>query len=301
MIELKGAYTALITPFTADGSAVDEQRLSDNIQHQASGGVAGVVPCGTTGESPTLNDQEHRAVVEKTIEIAKPQGLQVIAGAGSNDTAYAIHLHRFSHAAGADAALHVTPYYNKPNQEGLYAHYMAIADSCDLPIVLYNVPGRTAVELTADTVHRLSSHPNIVAIKEATGKVDLASEINLRTDLTLLSGDDPLTLPIAAVGGVGVISVVSNIVPEKVAQLCNAFLDGDWSAALKFHNELFALSRGLLSLSVNPVPIKEAMAQIGRDTGVVRLPLVGADESVRKSIKSLLAASGLQAADKVSV
>lgn len=301
MIELKGAYTALITPFTADGSSVDEQRLSDNILHQASGGVAGVVPCGTTGESPTLSDKEHRAVVEKTIEIAKPQGLQVIAGAGSNDTAYAIHLHRFSHAAGADAALHVTPYYNKPSQDGLYAHYMAIADSCDLPIVLYNVPGRTNVELTADTIHRLSSHPNIIAVKEATGKVDLASEINLRTDLTLLSGDDPLTLPIAAVGGVGVISVVSNIVPDKMAQLCNAFLNGDWPAALKIHSELFALSRGLLSLAVNPVPIKQAMAEIGLDTGAVRLPLVGADEQVRKAIKNLLAASGVQAPSKVSV
>ena len=226
--------------------------------------------------------------------------ITVIAGAGSNDTNHAIHLHRFSHAVGADAALHVTPYYNKPSQEGLYQHFMAIADSCDLPIVLYNVPGRTAVTLTGDTIHRLSAHPNIRAIKEATGSLDLASEINLRTDLQLLSGDDSLTLPIASVGGVGVISVVSNLVPEKVAALCDAIVNNDWPAAQQVHRDLFALSRGLLGLAVNPVPIKTALALLGRDTGAVRLPLCAPDDDVRQSIKKLLAAGNLQSA-KVSV
>lgn len=296
MTTFQGAYTALITPFVADGSKVDFDRLAQNLEQQAAGGVSGVVPCGTTGESPTLSDQEHRALVEKVVELAKPRGLTVIAGAGSNDTNYAIHLHRFSHAVGADAALHVTPYYNKPSQEGLYQHFMAIADSCDLPIVLYNIPGRTTVALTGDTIHRLSAHPNIRAIKEATGSLDLASEINLRTDLQLLSGDDSLTLPIASVGGVGVISVVSNLVPERVAALCEAFLNNDWPAAQEFHRELFALSRGLLGLAVNPVPIKTALALLGRDTGTVRLPLCSPDDDVRQSIKKLLAAGNLQSA-----
>ncbi len=296
MTTLQGAYTALITPFVADGSKVDFDRLADNIERQAAGGVNGVVPCGTTGESPTLSDEEHRAIVEKVIELAKPRGLTVIAGAGSNDTNYAIHLHRFSHAVGADAALHVTPYYNRPSQEGLYQHFMAIADSCDLPIVLYNIPGRTAVALTGDTIHRLAAHPNIRAIKEATGSLDLASEINLRTDLQLISGDDSLTLPIASVGGVGVISVVSNLVPEKIVALCDAMLNNDWQAAQQLHRDLFAMSRGLLSLETNPVPIKTALALLGRDTGTVRLPLCAPTDAVRQSIKDLLAAGNLQPA-----
>ncbi len=297
MTTLQGAYTAIITPFVADGSAVDLDRLQENIAHQAAGGISGVIPCGTTGESPTLSDDEHRVVVEKTIEFARARSLQVIAGAGSNDTRYAIHLHRFSHAAGADAALHVTPYYNKPSQEGLYQHFMTLADSCDLPIVLYNIPGRTAVALTGDTIARLAEHPNIVAIKEATGSLDLASEIIMRTNLTLLSGDDPLTLPLASVGGSGVISVVSNLVPEKVVALCNAFLAGDWPAAQQAHRELYALARGLLSLETNPVPIKTAMELQGMDTGALRLPLVPADDETRKKIAELLSHCGFRPAE----
>lgn len=289
MTTLRGAYTALITPFTADGSAVDLDRLGDNIRHQAACGITGVVPCGTTGEAPTLTDQEHRVVVEKTVESAKPEGLVVIAGAGSNSTAHAVHLHRFAQAAGADAALHVCPYYNKPDQEGLYRHFMEIADSCGLPVVLYNIPGRTGVRLTADTIVRLAENPNIVAIKEATGALDLAAEIAIRTDLALLSGDDPLTLPIGAVGGVGVISVVSNIVPDKVAALCRAFLDGDWDDARAKHAGLLALSRGLLGLATNPVPVKTAMAMLGRDTGALRLPLCEPDPQTRRAIADLLA------------
>jgi 4-hydroxy-tetrahydrodipicolinate synthase len=295
MTALQGAYTALVTPFTADGEAVDLKRLQENVRDQATGGVAGVVPCGTTGEAPTLSEQEHRSVVETTLEAARSHGLQVIAGAGSNNTAHAVELHRFAHAAGADAALHVSPYYNKPTQEGLYRHFCTIADSCGLPIVLYNIPGRTNVTLTADTIERLSAHANIHAIKEATGSLDLASEILLRTDLVLLSGDDTLTLPLASVGGRGVISVVGNLVPDRVAGLCGAFLGGDWSSARTLHRELFGIARGLLSLATNPIPIKAAMALVGRDSGALRLPLCGADDRTKHAIAELLTAGGVRA------
>jgi 4-hydroxy-tetrahydrodipicolinate synthase len=294
MSTFQGAYTALITPFTADGESVDLDRLEENIRDQAAGGVAGVVPCGTTGEAPTLSDQEHRSVVERTIEAARGHGLQVIAGAGSNCTAHAVELHRFAHAVGADAALHVSPYYNKPTQEGLYRHFRTIADSCGLPIVLYNIPGRTNVTLTAGTIERLAAHANIHAIKEATGSLDLASEILLRTDLVVLSGDDSLTLPLASVGGRGVISVVGNLVPDRVAALCGAFLGDDWSAARALHRELFGISRGLLSLATNPIPIKTAMALVGRDSGALRLPLCAADDRTRQAIDELLTAGGLR-------
>ncbi len=295
MITQGGAYTALVTPFTADESAVDIQRLSDNIRHQAAGGVAGVVPCGTTGEAPTLSDHEHRVVVEKTVEVAASQRLMVIAGAGSNHTEQAIHLHRFAHAAGADAALHVVPFYNKPTQEGLYRHFAAIADSCGLPIVLYNIPGRTGVGLTADTIERLAALPHVVAIKEATGSLDLASEIVQRTDLALLSGDDSLTVPIASVGGVGVISVIANLVPDKVARLCRALATGDWRTARSLHRELFALSRGLLGLATNPIPVKTALARLGRDTGALRLPLCPPDEKTQRAIEQLVRDAGVRA------
>ena len=294
MTTLSGAYTALITPFTADGSVVDVARLTDNIRHQAAGGITGVVPCGTTGEAPTLTDEEHRVVVEATVATGGAEGLLVIAGAGSNNTAHAVHLHRFAHAAGADAALHVCPYYNKPTAEGLYRHFMTIADSCGLPVVLYNIPARTGVGLTVDTIGRLAAHPNIVAIKEATGSLDLAAQIATRTDLVLLSGEDPLTLPIASVGGAGVISVVSNIAPEKVAALCRAILDADWVAARAAHEDLLILSRGLLSLSTNPIPIKTAMAILGRDTGALRLPLCEPDAPSRRAIADLLKAAAIR-------
>ncbi|MHC4320067.1 MAG: 4-hydroxy-tetrahydrodipicolinate synthase [Planctomycetota bacterium] len=295
MTSLQGAYTALITPFTADGESVDLERLDENIRDQAVGGVAGVVPCGTTGEAPTLSDDEHRTVVERTLETARGHGLQVIAGAGSNCTAHAVELHRFAHAVGADAALHVSPYYNKPTPEGLYRHFCTIADSCGLPIVLYNIPGRTNVTLTAGTIERLAAHANIHAIKEATGSLDLASEILLRTDLVVLSGDDSLTLPLASVGGRGVISVVGNLVPDRVAALCAAFLGGDWSAARALHGKLFGISRGLLSLATNPIPIKTALALLGRDSGALRLPLCAADDATRDAVAALLEKAGMSA------
>jgi 4-hydroxy-tetrahydrodipicolinate synthase len=290
----RGAFTAIVTPFSADGAAIDYSRLIEHIHFQAEGGVSGIVPCGTTGESPTLSDDEHRAVVETAIEHARPLGLKIVAGAGSNNTQHAIHLHKFAMAAGADASLQVNPYYNKPSQEGLYRHFIAIADSCDLPICLYNIPGRCAVGMTIETIERLAKHPNIGAIKEASGSLDLASEIASRTDLALLSGDDSLTLPLASVGGVGGVSVVSNIVPDKVAALCDAFNSGDWDLAHKLHFELMPLSRGLLSLDTNPIPIKAAMEKLGRDSGALRLPMCRASAKVLEAIDKLLASQRLR-------
>lgn len=290
----RGAYTALVTPFTEDGSAVDFDRLESNIRDQAEGGVTGIVPCGTTGESPTLTGNEQRAVIEKTIEVAKPLGLRIIAGAGSNNTAHAIHMQRFVQEAGADAALQVNPYYNKPSQEGLYRHFMAIADSCDLPIMLYNIPGRTGVTLSIETIERLAKHPNIQSIKEATGGLDTPCEVATRTDLVLLSGDDPLTLPMASIGGRGVVSVVSNIVPDRVAKLCEAFLGNNWTTARQLHEALLPLAKGLLSLDTNPVPLKTAMHQLGRDTGALRLPLCPPSEAVKKRIAEILQSQGLR-------
>lgn len=288
MITFSGAYTALVTPFSKDGSCIDTARLEANVRHQASGGVQGVVPCGTTGEAPTLTESEYCQVVATTIAAAHPLGLQVVAGAGSNSTAHAIHLHRLAGKLGAHATLQVTPYYNKPSAEGIYRHFMAIADSADLPIVLYNIPGRCGVSITPETVERLSKHPNIAAIKEATGSMDSASEIRRRCAIAILSGDDSLTASFAAVGAVGAVSVISNILPADVAQLCRAAATDDLAALRNAHNALFPLARGLLSLDVNPVPLKCAMEMLGMDSGTVRLPLVGASESVRGSIASLL-------------
>ncbi len=299
----RGAFTAIVTPFTSNGESVDTDRLTEQIQFQAKGGVAGVVPCGTTGESPTLSEDEHHRVIETAIEVGRPLGLKIIAGCGSNNTQHAIELQRFAHETGADAALQVNPYYNKPSQEGLYRHFMAIADSCDLPICLYNIPGRTGVALTPETVERLAKHANIQAIKEATGSLDSASEIMQRAGrgemLALLSGDDSLTLPFASVGGVGVVSVVSNIEPKKIGALCAAFNAGKFEDARQMHFDLLPLSRGLLSLDTNPIPVKTAMALLSRDSGAMRLPMCPPSKAVREAIEKMLVTAGLLKHEKV--
>lgn len=293
----RGAFTAIVTPFTPDGESIDFDRLAEQIQFQSQGGVTGIVPCGTTGESPTLSEDEHHRVVNAAIKIGKPLGLRIVAGSGSNNTQHAIELQRFAHKAGADAALQVNPYYNKPSQEGLYRHFMAIADSCDLPICLYNIPGRSGVALTPETVERLAKHPNIQAIKEATGSLDSASEIMSRTgrgeNLALLSGDDSLTLPFASVGGVGVVSVVTNIEPRKVSAMCAAFNSGKWDEAKRMHFELLPLSRGLLSIDTNPIPVKTAMQLLSRDSGSLRLPMCPPSKAGREAIERLLITNGL--------
>ncbi len=288
-LRFQGCYTAIVTPFTADGACVDRARLEENVRLQAAGGVAGIVPCGTTGESPTLSEEEHALVVETAVRVGRPLGLQVVAGAGSNSTVHAVHLQKLALQLGADAGLQVTPYYNKPSQEGIYRHFMAVADSCDLPVMLYNIPGRAGVAIAPETVERLSRHPNVRAIKEATGSMDSASEIRRLCGITLLSGDDSLTPSFAAVGAAGVVSVVSNLVPARVARLCRLLAGNDFRAALEEHMELLPLSRGLLSLDVNPVPVKCALAALGLDMGAVRLPLAPPSAAAAARIRELVA------------
>ncbi len=241
-MKFQGAMTALATPFK--NGKVDEKTLTSLVQRQIKAGIDGLVPVGTTGESPTLTHEEHGRVIEIVIEAAAKK-VPVIAGTGSNSTAEAISLTKFAKKAGADAALIVTPYYNKPTQEGLYRHYEAIAKAVDIPIVLYNIPGRSVINLAPDTVARLAKIPTIVAIKEATGSMDQSSHILSICDLTVLSGDDSLTLPLMALGSKGVISVASNIVPEAVAQLVDSFLAGDLKKAQGLHHKLFSLCRAL--------------------------------------------------------
>lgn len=291
-MQIAGAYTALITPFNADATAVDYDRLKANVAHQIDQGITGVVPVGTTGESPTVSHDEHNKIITAAVEAAAGK-VQVIAGTGSNNTAEALKTTQHAKSVGADAALMVNPYYNKPTQEGLYRHFMTIADSVGLPIVLYNIPGRTNVTMSPDTVARLYQHDMIVAIKEATGSLDMASEIASRCDIPIISGDDSLTLPLMSIGGKGVISVLSNLLPAKVSALVAAGLKDDLPAARTLHHELFHLCKGLLTLSTNPIPIKAAMKMTGVDTGSVRLPLTELDDDQAAQLEKLLQQTGV--------
>ena len=286
-----GAMVALITPFQ-DG-VIDFQTLDELIDFQMENGIDAIVPVGTTGESPTLTHEEHKKVIERVVKTVGGQ-VPVIAGAGSNSTAEAIELTEFSKKAGADATLQVCTYYNKPTQEGFYQHFKAIAEEVDLPIVLYNIPGRCGgTGLTAETVARLAEIENIVAIKEATGKLDQASEIATSCDITIVSGDDSLTLPIASVGGKGVISVVANIVPADVKAMTDLILEGDFASALKWHKKLFALCKNLLSLATNPIPIKAAMSMLNLAPEELRLPMTPMEESKKAILKQTLKDYGL--------
>ncbi len=285
---LRGAFTAIITPFTPDGARIDDDRLAQQIGAQARGGVTGIVVAGTTGESPTLEHDEYEALIARSVRLGHDHDLVVIAGTGSNSTAHAVRLQRSAKAAGADATLSVNPYYNKPTQDGLYAHFMAVADAADIPVVLYNIPGRTGVALTPATVLRLAAHPNIQSVKEATGSTDSCSEIAQHCpSLAVLSGDDSMTLPFAAVGAIGVVSVISNIAPDRVAALCDAFLSDRFPDALTIHRELFALCRAMF-LETNPIPIKAAMKLLGRDSGAVRLPMTPATPATIERIRQAL-------------
>jgi 4-hydroxy-tetrahydrodipicolinate synthase len=286
----QGAITAMITPFK-DG-AVDVQRLEANVRFQIDRGIDGLVPVGTTGESPTLSHDEHREVIERVVEAAAAR-VPVIAGTGSNATSEAVELTGHAKRVGADAALVVNPYYNKPTQEGLYLHFMKVAD-VGLPVVLYNIPGRTAVALEPATIERLAAHPKIVAVKEATGSMDTASEILGRCGrdgIAVLSGDDSLTLPLMAIGGRGVISVVSNLLPDHVKALTSAALAGDFAEARRRHHELFPLFKGMF-VETNPIPIKTAMFLAGMDTGELRLPMCALSAANRAGLERLLKEHG---------
>ena len=286
-----GLTVALVTPLK-DG-AVDEGALRKLVDFQIEAGTETVSPVGTTGESPTLTHDEHERVIRIVCEQAKGRA-RVMAGTGSNSTAEAIRLTKFAKEAGADAALIVGPYYNKPTQEGFFQHYKAIADAVDIPIVLYNIPGRTAKNIEAETIARIAAAcPSLVAVKESTGSMDQASQILSLSDLTVLSGDDSLTLPLMALGGSGVVSVVGNIVPQDVRAMIAAWKAGDVAKAQELHHKLFPLCRDLLGLATNPIPIKAAMRELGRDNGTVRLPMVEMDAAQTEALRSTLRKYGL--------
>jgi len=285
-----GSLVALITPFKK--GQVDYHTLRDLVDFQIRSGTDGIVPVGTTGESPTLTNEEHKEVVRVVVEEAAGR-VPVIAGTGSNCTAEAIELTRYAKEVGADGSLQVNPYYNKPTQEGLYQHFAAVAKAVDIPIVLYNIPGRCGGNMTPDTIARLAEIENIVAIKEATGLLDQASEIASRCNLTILSGDDSLTLPIASVGGKGVISVVANIVPTDVKAMTDAILEGDFPTARQWHKKLFPMSKALLSMATNPIPIKAAMAILGMAPEELRLPMVPLEDNKKPALRQILSDYGL--------
>jgi len=285
-----GAMVALVTPFQE--GEIDFQTLDELIEFQIEGGIDGIVPVGTTGESPTLSPDEHKQVIERVVKTVGGQ-VPVIAGAGSNSTAEAIEYTEFSKKVGADATLQVGPYYNKPTQEGFYQHFKAIAEEVDLPIVLYNIPGRCGAGMTPETVARLAELENIVAIKEATGSLDQASEIATRCDLTIISGDDSLTLPLASIGGKGVISVVANIVPADVKAMTDLILEGDLVSARQWHKKLFTLCKSMLTLATNPIPIKAAMAILNMCSDELRLPMTPLEEDKKVILEQTLKDYGL--------
>ena len=285
-----GAMVALITPFHE--GEVDFKTLDELVDFQLENGIDAIAPVGTTGECPTLSHEEHKKVIERVVRAVGGR-VPVIAGAGSNSTAEAIDLTSFSKKVGADATLQVGPYYNKPTQEGFYQHFKTIAEEVDLPMVLYNIPGRCGAGLTVDTIVRLAEIENIVGIKEASGSLDMASEIAVRCDLTILSGDDSLTLPIASVGGKGVISVVANIVPADVKAMTDLILEGDFISARQWHNKLFTLCRNLLGLATNPIPIKAAMAMLNMASEEMRLPMTTLDEDKKTRLRQTLKEYGL--------
>jgi 4-hydroxy-tetrahydrodipicolinate synthase len=266
--------------------------LRQQIDFQIDAGVQCLVPVGTTGESPTLSHDEHEQVISETVQHVAGRCL-VMAGTGSNSTSEAIRLTRWAAKEGANAALLVAPYYNKPTQEGFYQHYKAIAEQCDIPLCVYNIPGRTAKNIEPETIARMAELEQIVMVKEATGQMDQASQILLETDLTVLSGDDSMTLPLMSVGAEGVISVVANIVPRDLLKLVAAFNAGDLALAQQMHRKLFTLCRDLLSLATNPIPIKSAMQILGRDNGQLRLPMTPLTEAQVSRLQTTLLRYGL--------
>jgi 4-hydroxy-tetrahydrodipicolinate synthase len=268
---LKGAFVAIVTPFR--GGRLDEEAYRELIEFQIEGGTHGIVPCGTTGESPTLSHDEHKRVVEICLDQVKKR-IPVLAGTGSNNTAEALDLTRHAQQAGADAALMITPYYNKPTQEGLFQHFKTIAAGTNIPIVVYNVPSRTSLNLLPETMARLADLPHIAGVKEATGDLKQCAKIlELCGDkITVLSGDDFTVLPLLAIGGQGVISVVSNVAPRDMAGMCNAFFAGDLEGARKLHFKMWPLMEGMF-LETNPAPAKTALKMMGKITGELRQPL----------------------------
>ena len=286
-----GVTVAVVTPFR--GGAIDWDALGELVEWHVSQGTDGLAPCGTTGESPTLDHTENERVVAFVCERAAGR-LKVMAGTGSNSTAEAIRMTKAAKAAGATGTLQVGPYYNKPTQEGYFRHFGGVAEATDLPVVIYNIPGRTASNILPETVARLAeAYPTIVAIKEATGSLDQASQIAALTDLTILSGDDSLTLPLMSIGGKGVVSVVGNIVPRDMMALVRAYAAGRHAEALAMHRKLFPLCRDMLGVATNPIPVKTAMRLLGRGNGELRLPMCAMDDASEAKVRQTLVNYGL--------
>ncbi len=288
----KGSIVAIVTPFKK--GRVDYKTFEDLIEFQIKNGTSGIVPCGTTGESPTLTTEEHIKVIEACIETVKGR-IPVIAGTGSNSTAEAIELTKHACDAGADGALIVSPYYNRPTQKGLYLHFKAIADSVDIPIILYNIASRTGVNIETSTVAKLAHDcKNIVGVKEASGSLDQMQAVRIATpkDFVLLSGDDALTLPLMSIGGSGVISVVANIIPADTAKMVELFLKGKIEEARKIHFKMLPLIKAMF-LETNPIPLKKAMELMGLSSGEVRLPLSEMEEGNVDKLKKALKDYGL--------
>ena len=283
-MELKGVYTALVTPFA--GGAVDYGKLRELVAQQVAGGVDGIVPVGTSGESPTLSAAEHMKVISEVISAADKKCF-IMAGTGANSTEEAIELTKHAREEGADCSLQVTPYYNKPTQEGLYRHFSTIADKCGIPLVLYNIPGRTGTAIAPETIARLSKNANILGVKEAGGSVERVSEISSICDIPIMCGDDSLTVPMMSVGARGVISVASNIIPAELKAMVDACAKGDFATALKYHRRYYRLFKDLF-IETNPIPIKAAMAMLGIINEEYRLPLCEMAPANREKLKATL-------------
>jgi len=283
-----GCLVAMITPFR--GGEIDEPAIRDLVRFHLRNGTDGLVPCGTTGESVSMTEEEQIRVIEIVVEEVNGK-IPVIAGTGTNGTAKTIKLTKLAQKVGADAALLVTPYYNKPTQQGLYLHFEAVARETDLPLVLYNVPSRTSVNLLPETVARLAKIPTIVAIKEASGSMDQASQIieSVRPDFAVLSGDDSLTLPLLSLGGTGVISVVGNIAPAAMSELVRSFRAGDMARARQLHYQLFDLCRAMF-IETNPIPVKTAAGILGLCGGELRLPMCSLSDGNRQKLEAALQA-----------
>jgi len=288
--QFAGVSVAMITPFR-DGR-VDFEALQQQVEFQIDSGTTCLCPVGTTGESPTLSHTEHKQVLSAVAKAAAGR-IKVMAGTGSNSTEEALLLTQFAAKTGADAALVVAPYYNKPTQEGFYQHYRALAKAVAIPICVYNIPGRTGKNIEPETIIRMAELPNITMVKEASGSMDQASQIISNTDLTVLSGDDSLTLPLMSIGARGVISVVGNIVPRDMIAMISAFESRNTAEAQRWHRKLFPLCRDMLGLATNPIPIKAAMQMLGRDTGELRMPMTPLSAQQEAKLRATLSAYGL--------
>jgi len=288
----QGSFVAMVTPFR--NGKVDEAKLRELVEFHVTNGTDGLIPCGTTGESPTLSHDEHHRVVELVVEAARGR-IRVVAGTGSYSTSDAIEMTKHAERAGAAGALVVNPYYNKPTQEGLYRHFRAVAESVAIPILVYNIQSRTAINVETDTMARLRRDvKNIVGVKEASGSLDQMSQVIAACgpDFSVLSGDDNITLPLLAIGGSGVVSVIANIVPRETADLVHAALEGDWKRARDLHFRLFPLARAAF-LETNPIPIKEAMAMAGMLEPEFRLPMCRMSDANREKLRAILKPYGL--------